>query len=69
MISRALGPNVETSDLYANGFDACEYPGHFQKRKNEHRFDVQAERRFGYENSGLAMEVNRELAAIHWADL
>lgn len=68
MRSRPWGIRLK-SDLYANGFDACEHTGHFQKRKNEHRFDVQAEQRFGYENAGLAMEVNRELTAIHWADL
>jgi hypothetical protein len=50
-------------------FDACEHARHVQKRKNEHRFDAQAQQRLRYETPGLATEVNRELAALQWDDL
>ena len=64
-----LGHSVRTTDLYAHDFDACEHSRHFQQRKDTQRFDVQSEQRFGYENGTLPAEVDRELAAIHWADL
>lgn len=65
----ASGHSVKATDLYAHDFDACEHARHFHKRKNSHRFDVQAEQRFGYENGTLPAQVDRELAALDWADL
>mgnify|MGYP003396865156 CR=1 FL=1 len=64
-----LGHKVKVTDLYAHDFDPCEHARHFHPRKNSHRFDVQAEQRFGYENDALPAQVESQLAAIHWADL
>jgi len=65
----SAGHDVKISDLYTNNFDPCEHARHFKNRKNDRRFDVQSEQRFGYENEWLATAVKDELAAIHWADL
>ena len=65
----AEGWTVSVSDLYAQGFDPCERPGHFTDRAAPARFDAQAEQRHASETGTLPKAVTDELALMDRADL
>lgn len=60
---------VQISDLYQSGFDACEGPRHFTALQNPDRFDAQREQRHSWECRTTPIDVQTEIDRIFWADL
>lgn len=63
------GYSVEVSDLYREGFDPCEGPGHYRTRENPGVFFALGEQRRAFETGTLPGEVRREIARLDRADL
>lgn len=63
------GHAVETSDLYAQGFDPVEKAAHYRERENEGVFSPLAEQRHASNTDSLPPEVRREIERLHRADL
>ena len=63
------GWSVTTSDLYAMGFDPCERGDHYAPRKNDARFDAQAEQHHASASSAIPAAVAAEIARLDQADL
>lgn len=65
----ARGWTVSVSDLYRQGFDPAERPAHYKRRRDEARFDVQAEQRHASAEGTLPADVADELALLDRSDL
>ena len=65
----AAGWEVTCSDLYANNFDPCEGPMHYQKLSNSERFHAQTEQRFHSENETTPHDVATERDKMLQSDL
>ncbi len=63
------GHTVEVSDLYAEGFDPLEGPGHFPRRADPSTFSALTEQRRAHEAGELPAEVAREIARLERAEL
>lgn len=63
------GHAVEVSDLYAEGFDPVEGPGHFPRRADPAAFSALSEQRRAHAAGELPAEVTREIARLERADL
>jgi len=63
------GWSVSISDLYAMGFDPSERPEHYAARRQEDRFDVQAEQHHASERGTIPPEVVAEIERLDRADL
>lgn len=66
---RALGHDVEVSDLYAMGFDPVEAAGHFSDRAARDQFHVQTEQRHAFETRTTSPDVQAEIDKLMKADL
>lgn len=66
---RRLGHTVEVSDLYAEGFDPAEGPGHYADRADPGFFAALAEQRHASETRALPHDVQREIDRLERADL
>ena len=64
-----LGHTVEVSDLYAEGFDPVEGPGHYADRADPDFFSALAEQRHGSKVDALPADVRREIKRLERADL
>jgi len=65
----ARGWSSSLSDLYAMGFDPSERPEHYAARRQEDRFDVQAEQHHASERRTIPPEVAAEIERLDRADL
>lgn len=63
------GHNVAVSDLYAEGFDPVEGPGHYDCRQNATSFSALAEQRHASRNGTLPVDVRREIDRLERAEL
>ncbi|MCE8004048.1 NAD(P)H-dependent oxidoreductase [Billgrantia ethanolica] len=63
------GYRVEVSDLYAEGFDPLERPGHYVERVEPETFFPLTEQRHAYEGGTLPVDVKREIERLERADL
>src|SRR5262249_18844940 len=63
------GWSSSLSDLYAMGFDPAERAGHYAGRRQEERFDVQAEQRHASEQGTIPPDVAAEIERLARADL
>ena len=75
-LSRISKSNLQTAgwevtycDLYTNGFDPCEGPGHYLERSNTEQFHAQTEQRFNAENETTPHDVATERDNLLQADL
>ena len=66
---QSQGWSVTLSDLYAMGFDPCERGDHYTPRKNDARFDAQAEQHHASATSAIPSAVAAEIARLDAADL
>ncbi|WP_321948095.1 NAD(P)H-dependent oxidoreductase [Burkholderia cenocepacia] len=66
---RALGHDVEVSDLYADGFDPVEAPRHYPCRANADVFSALVEQRHASTHATLPADARREIARLEQADL
>lgn len=65
----AKGWSVAVSDLYAQGFDPAEGPGHFPQRKRPDWFGAQTEQRHAGDRGATDPAVAAEIAKLERADL
>ncbi|MCK5871338.1 MAG: NAD(P)H-dependent oxidoreductase [Methylococcales bacterium] len=66
----SAGYDVTCSDLYANNFDPCEGPKHYQKlSSNSERFHTQTEQRFHAENDTTPKDIAAERDKLLQSDL
>ena len=65
----ATGYEVTFSDLYADGFDPCEGPSHYQKFSNSDQFHAQTEQRFNAEHDTTPQDVAIERDRLLQADV
>ncbi|WP_111413072.1 NAD(P)H-dependent oxidoreductase [Billgrantia lactosivorans] len=63
------GYRVEVSDLYAEGFDPLEGPGHYVERAEPETFFPLTEQRSAFEGGTLPADVKREIERLERADL
>jgi len=68
-LSARPGDGVRVLDLYRLGFDPLEGGHHFASRKDEDRFDAQAEQRHASDTDTLPGDVREHLEAVERADL
>ncbi len=66
---RDLGHTTEVSDLYAEGFDPAEGPGHYDDRHDPECFCALAEQRHASSAGALSEDVRREIERLERADL
>lgn len=66
---RRQGHAVEVSDLYAEGFDPVEGPGHYPDRADPACFAPLAEQRHAWKADMLPADVRREIERLQRADL
>ena len=64
-----LGHTVEVSDLYAEGFDPVEKPGHYRDAMDPDYFSALAEQRHASKTGTLPADVGREIARLERADV
>ena len=65
----ALGWEATLSDLYADGFDPCEGPMHYEALSNTDRFHAQTEQRFNADNGTTPNDVAAERDKLLQSDL
>ena len=66
---QTAGWEVTLSDLYTDGFDPLEGPGHYQTRADSERFHAQTEQRFHADNDSTPQDVVAEKSKLLQADL
>lgn len=64
---QAKGHGVEVSDLYADGFDPLEGPGHYAARANPDYFEAQGEQRHAWETDAVSPQVRAEVEKLERA--
>ncbi len=64
-----LGHSVEVSDLYGEGFDPVEGPGHYRRRVDHERFSALGEQRHAWRADALPADVRQEIERLERADL
>lgn len=65
----AMGHSVEVSDLYAEGFDPVERPGHYGGRADPAYFSALAEQRNAWQTATVPADVRREIDRLERAEL
>lgn len=66
---RALGHEVQVSDLYAMNFDPVARAQDFGERQNPDYLVYALEQRHGYETGTIAEDIRREIDKLVWCDL